>query len=374
MKKIKKKLFFYCLPIALIPLVFIVLFSLLLDGSVSFNAASNAPAGVPDGTLATARAIVLRIKQEVPTATNNGIAAFLGCWQAESGDEPKRAEGDYLPYPIGSGGKPDRLTYDNAAWSSLDGAAIYGAISPYAPNIQERGIGLGQYTNGRNLALQAYAKKVGKSWWDLNTQLDFILKIDGDASTFRSLVAEKEDVTTITTAVVEQYERGGGSGLSERIAFAQAWANWLANPNSSSLSGVASTKGAITSLNALIGQQVGDGQCYALASWYVEKISGFRLQGMAAANIGSDNAVALKQAGWTVIVNPKATDVKVGAIVCWRMGSNSNSIYGHTAIVNSVNGNNFSSYDQNWNRNQTVQLYNKTWDDSMTFVIVPPQK
>lgn len=371
MKKIKTKLLLGCFPLALIPLVFIVLLSLLLGGNSSFNASNNAPAGVPDGTLATARAIVARIKQEVPQATNNGIAAFLGCWQAESGDNPKRAEGDYLPYPVGSGGKPDRLTYDNAAWSSLNGAAIYGADSPYAPNIQERGLGLGQYTNGRNLALQAYAKKVGKSWWDLNTQLDFILKIDRDASTFKALVVEQGDVMTLTTEVVKRYERGGSSGLSERIAFAQAWANWLSNPNRS---GKPSTQGSLSNLNALIGQKVGDGQCYALSSWLVQKISGFRLQGMAASNIGSDNAVALKQAGWTVIANPQASDLKVGAIVCWRIGSNSNSIYGHTAIVNSVKGNAFTTYDQNWNGNQTVELYSKTWDDSMTFMIVPPQK
>lgn len=370
MKKIKMKLLLVCLPVAVIPLVFIVLLSLLLGGSVSFNASSNAPAGVPDGTLATARAIVSQIKQEVPKASNNGIAAFLGCWQAESGDNPKRAEGDYLLYPVGSGGKPDSLTYDNAAWSSLDGAAIYGASSPYAPNIQERGLGLGQYTNGRNLALQAYAKHAGKSWWDLNTQLDYIMKADSGSSTLKRIVAEQGDVATLTSEAFKDYEGGGASGLPERVAFAQAWANWLNNPNSA---GNASTQGAISSLNALIGQKIGSGQCYALSQWYVENISHFRLIGMNAKDIGSDNRVALQSTGWTVISNPQASDLKVGAIVCWKAGSNSNSIYGHTAIVNAIKGNAFTTYDQNWNGNQTVELYSKTWDDSMTFVILPPQ-
>ncbi len=58
---------------------------------------------MPSGTLATAQAIVKRIKVEAPGATNNGIAAVLGCFQAESGDNPKRAEGDFLPYPVGAG-------------------------------------------------------------------------------------------------------------------------------------------------------------------------------------------------------------------------------------------------------------------------------
>lgn len=371
MKKIKTKLLLGCLPFALIPLVFIVLLSLLLGGNASFNASSNAPAGVPDGTLATARAIVSRIKQEVPKASNNGIAAFLGCWQAESGDNPKRAEGDYLPYPVGSGGKPDSLTYDNAAWSSLDGAAIYGASSPYAPNIQERGLGLGQYTNGRNLALQAYAKNAGKSWWDLNTQLDYIMKADSGSSTLKRIVAEQGDVATLTSEVFKDYEGGGASGLPERVAFAQAWTNWLNHPNSA---GNASTQGAIASLNALIGQKIGSGQCYALSQWYVENISHFRLVGMNAKDIGSDNRVALQSTGWTVISNPQTSDLKAGAVVCWGDGPLSQSSYGHTGVINSVSGNSFTTYEQNVNGNQTVQMYQRVWDASITFVIIPPQK
>ncbi len=361
-----------CGFLAFIPLVFILLLSLILGGSASFQVTTNSPANVPSGTLATAQAIVKRIKSEVPHATNNGLAALLGCWQAESGDNPKRAEGDYLPYPVGAGNQPDSMTYSNSEWSSLNGAAIYGTDSAFASNIQERGIGLGQYTNERNLALQAYAKKVGKPWWDLNTQLDYILKIDGDATMLKAILCEKGDAASITRDVVANYERGGSSGLALRIAYAQAWANWLLNPNHQG--GGASTKGTLSSVNALIGQQVGDGQCYALSSWYVQQISGFRLQGMSASMIGSDNHVAFQQAGWTVIDHPKASDLKAGAIVCWQMGSNSNSIYGHTAIVNSVSGNNFTTYDQNWNGNQTVELYQKTWDDSMTFEILPPEK
>lgn len=95
---------------------------------------------------------------------------------------------------------------------------------------------------------------------------------------------------------------------------------------------------------------------------------------MSASDIGSDNAVAFQKAGWTVITKPQAKDLKIGAIVCWRTGPISDSVYGHVAIVSSVKGSSFVTYDQNVNGNQTVHLYNKTWDDSMTFVIVPPQK
>ncbi|MGX9818190.1 phage tail tip lysozyme [Lactococcus lactis] len=372
MKKIKRKFLFACLPLGLVSLVFIVLLFLILGGGASFQVMMNTPANVPSGTLATAQAIVKRIKVEAPGATNNGIAAVLGCFQAESGDNPKRAEGDFLPYPVGAGNQPDDKTYSNSTWSSLGGTAIYGADSSFAPNIQERGLGLGQYTNERNLALQAYAKSVGKPWWDLATQLDYILKVDGDCVLLKQLLCETGDVPSITKDVVARYEQGGATGLALRIAYAQAWSNWLLNSNNQSSS--VRAKGTIASLNALIGQQVGDGQCYALSSWYVQQISGFRLQGMSASMIGSDNRLSFQRSGWTVIDHPQANDLKVGAILCWKTGSNSNSIYGHTAIVNSVNGADFTTYDQNWNGNQTVELYSKMWDDSMTFVILPPQK
>ncbi|USI66950.1 phage tail-type lysozyme domain-containing protein [Lactococcus petauri] len=315
--------------------------------------------------------MVQHIKKEVPKATNNGLAAVLGTWQAEIGGIPKRAEGDFLPFPIGAGDASDALTYNNELWSSLGGREIYGASRPEAATIQQRGIGLGQYTNGRNLALQAYAKSKKKSWYDLETQLDYILRIDGDQEILKRIVAESGDVTTTTTDFVMQYERGGASGLELRISYANAWANWLMNPNGGREG--ETSQGTVSVLNALIGQKIGSGQCYALASWYVQTISGFTLQGMAASDIGSDNADAFQKMGWTVVLQPQTKDLKVGAIACWRTGSNSNSIYGHTAIISSVKGSSFVTYDQNWNGNQTVHLYSKKWDDSMTFVILPPQ-
>ena len=68
------------------------------------------------------------------------------------------------------------------------------------------------------------------------------------------------------------------------------------------------------------------------------------------------------------------TNLNIDAVFMEQYKELTDSIYGHTAIVNAVSGTHFVTYDQNWNGNQTVELYQKTWDDSMTFVILPPQK
>lgn len=67
------------------------------------------------------------------------------------------------------------------------------------------------------------------------------------------------------------------------------------------------------------------------------------------------------------------SDLRTGAIVCWRTGPLSNSVYGHTGVISRVNGNSFTTYEQNINGNQTVQRYKRVWDASMTFVIILPK-
>lgn len=131
--------------------------------------------------------------------------------------------------------------------------------------------------------------------------------------------------------------------------------------------------GSIGSLEKLLGQQVGDGQCYALSQRYVMELSGFKLLGLNAHAIGSDNLASFEAAGWKVIFNPTAKDLVPGAVVNWLPGPISSSQYGHTGIVSSVKGNNFTTYEQNIAGVQTVQKMNRTWDSSMSSVCIPPK-
>lgn len=76
----------------------------------------------------------------MPQATDNGIAAIVGCFGVESGINPKRAEGDYLSPPVGASDS----SWDDESWLTLGGPAIYGGGYP---NILHRGLGLGQWTD-----------------------------------------------------------------------------------------------------------------------------------------------------------------------------------------------------------------------------------
>ncbi|MCD3434304.1 hypothetical protein KUG02_11495 [Streptococcus equi subsp. zooepidemicus] len=124
------------------------------------------------GDLATrVKSIYRYIKDKVPNATDNGIAAMLGNFATESNITAKRAEGDYLNPPIGA----TSTSWDDPNWLSMNGPAIYNGAYP---NIIHRGLGLGQWTDTgdgsrRHTMLLNYAKSKGKKWYDLELQLDF---------------------------------------------------------------------------------------------------------------------------------------------------------------------------------------------------------
>ena len=89
----------------------------------------------------------------------------------------KRAEGDYLSPPVGA----DSSSWDDESWLAISGPAIYNGRYP---NILHRGLGLGQWTDTadgstRHTLLLNYAKiKKIKKWYDLELQLDFMIRGD----------------------------------------------------------------------------------------------------------------------------------------------------------------------------------------------------
>ncbi|SFL29088.1 CHAP domain-containing protein [Lactococcus garvieae] len=115
----------------------------------------------------------------------------------------------------------------------------------------------------------------------------------------------------------------------------------------------------LSSLDKMLGQVIpgtygGEtGQCYAVPAYYAHSInSAITLtNGIAAASIGSD--YDWKKWGWTVVANPKYSDLRSGDTICFNVGANMGSWYadpnyGHVGVVGKVLGNNqFLMYDQN---------------------------
>ncbi|MDV5987571.1 CHAP domain-containing protein [Streptococcus canis] len=122
--------------------------------------------------------------------------------------------------------------------------------------------------------------------------------------------------------------------------------------------------GSLRVLDEMLGQRIWGGQCYMATAYYVQALGGPTLRGgvdkkigasgVAAADIGTDyDWFAF---GWTMIANPKASDVKSGDVINFKRGAEYSagigygvdSLYGHTAIVGEVkDGNRVMIYDQN---------------------------
>ncbi len=103
---------------------------------------------------------------------DENIAGVLGNFEAESNIDPTTVETIYdEAYEIGPRTKA----------AEENGFKIELIDATYAeewPAIELAGIGLGQWTNGRNKMLTDYAEKTGGKWSDLETQLSFMISDD----------------------------------------------------------------------------------------------------------------------------------------------------------------------------------------------------
>ncbi|GAB2023293.1 hypothetical protein RyT2_23690 [Pseudolactococcus yaeyamensis] len=145
--------------------------------------------------------------------------------------------------------------------------------------------------------------------------------------------------------------------------------------------GSISSGGSIGVLDQVAGTFVGNGQCYALTSFYAEKLGFGALVGhMSASDIGIDYDWASK--GWRVETNPSEMKIKVGDIINFRKGATImygtisvqvDSTYGHTGIVGGVNSDGtIMLYDQNPNPVGRTQVTVPMM--SISSIIHPPMK
>ncbi|MGT2906527.1 phage tail tip lysozyme [Streptococcus dentiloxodontae] len=303
------------------------------------------------GDLATrAKAVSDYIKQKVPEATDNGIAAMLGNFATESNITAKRAEGDYLDPPVGA----SDTSWDDETWLSISGPEIYNGA--YA-NILHRGLGLGQWTDTadgstRHTLLLQYAAAQGKKWYDLELQIDFILEGDSPYYTqiAKEILTSSDDVATLTKKFLNNWEGNQGDKLAERQNNANQILTYLTQ-KSSGTTGSTGTEASSFDFpsgwenklvygkpsTASMTTQAGNGYPVGQCTWYVaNRLVETGLVGNALSSNngnGGDWVASLVAKGWTYSSVPKA-----GAVMSVVGGFDGTySSYGHVAFVEAVN-------------------------------------
>ncbi|HEU5223068.1 MAG TPA: phage tail tip lysozyme [Candidatus Lumbricidophila sp.] len=144
----------------------------------------------------------------------DNIAGILGNWEAESGIDPTSVQN--------SGGQAYVMTPDK----QTDAA------------VTSNGIGLGQWTGGRNTALRTFATSANQNWWTVSTQLSFMLSPaeGGNADVVRDMIAnDKGSPSAAALYFHSEWERSADTeAMAQRRAVnAEKWyalfAGWTVN-------------------------------------------------------------------------------------------------------------------------------------------------
>ncbi len=139
-------------------------------------------------------------------------AGLMGCWECESGNNPRRIEADFIgKFPGYDKVMVSNESLDNytvnilfPAYGSMkiNKSAYVGTDGHYYP-----GIGLAQWTGPRGYNIIQYAKEKGTGWDDLQTQLEFAIFGNGE---FKSRSGGK---------LIEEMNQSGSIEKATELAF-----------------------------------------------------------------------------------------------------------------------------------------------------------
>ncbi len=184
----------------------------LTEGSINTNGTAcvvNA-GSVGNGSGATVPADVEKNAKEIYSVLSSwgmpkeNIAGILGNWSQESGIDPTSVQN----FPSGT----YAMTAEKAS----------------AAQNTDNGIGLGQWTFGRNTLLRQYAKSKGVDWFTIKAQLAFMADGDnpGDVTVFKDMLKTSQgSPRTAALHFHENWERStdGAAGLTARGDNAEMW-------------------------------------------------------------------------------------------------------------------------------------------------------
>lgn len=187
-------------------------------------------------------------------------------------------------------------------------------------------------------------------------------------------------------AFERNYERPAATH-PERQDYAVNWYNKFKDLKPAGATGEAGLK----HLESLIGQRIGNGQCYGLSAEYSGYLGGC---GMGAGTqyglthvIGntaaaSDIGIAYDWAavGWKVIQNPSYDQLVVGAIINWARGGQVGSWtadgnYGHTGVICGLENGRMQTYEQNTELGMICGKLDRQYysASAISSIVIPPK-
>ncbi|WCG33968.1 CHAP domain-containing protein [Enterococcus dispar] len=145
-------------------------------------------------------------------------------------------------------------------------------------------------------------------------------------------------------------------------------------------------------LKSLIGQSVGNAQCYAVVAIYSGVLNGPDLGAgtyytnlepiegediYSASEIGS--AFKWREFGWEVIKNPTYDQLESGSILCYERNITLSEVfttdgyYGHCGVICGLNNGKINLYEQNGEKGKIVDVYERDYLNSQSYasVIIP---
>lgn len=318
-----------------------------------------------------ARAFADAIKKNIPEATDEGIAAVLGGYDIESSITFKRYETDFL-----TNNQFDKVAKEPTAENLVGNWDAFQAMYPnlrlnkggYLVNgLHYIGIGIGQFTGPRALALWNFAKEMNGDIWSAEIQTKFLLEADDPLrrEAFKRIVTSTGSVEALAEDFLNSWLGVPGNKLLERQTAARQWLNFLKNKGGGS-TGVSSQQvpaeykdklpyGLPTDQAILEGQGY-PGNAYALGNctWYVynrfAQIGTGIYPYLGNANQWVDSGQAQ---GYEISTTPKP-----GSAVVFMNGvAGASPIYGHVGFCEYVNSDgSFLMSEMNF-----AGLYLTTW-------------
>lgn len=187
-------------------------------------------------------------------------------------------------------------------------------------------------------------------------------------------------------AFERNYERPAATH-PERQDYAVNWYNKFKDLKPGGATGEAGLK----HLESLIGQRIGNGQCYGLSAEYSGYLGGC---GMGAGTkyglthvIGNTSAASdigiaydWSAVGWKVIQNPRYDQLVVGAIINWARGGQVGSwfadgTYGHTGVIRGLANGRMQTYEQNTELGMICGKLDRQYysANAISSIVIPPK-